>query len=263
MRLTLRQRGLVPLLIAAAALAVHACRRAPDGPPAPPDPAEPAAVRVSYDSKLSGVLPLMLSRWTAAHPGALARGISDTAGAIAGRAHAGTDDADLIVLTAQTPLPEGDRAPISVRPWAHDPLVIFTPPGETRPLDEIIHDGGRLAMGVVAGPMGQYTRFGLRKIELWDAVKSHLIRHSDAASVMNAVRDGDAAVGVVYSSDLARDPDGLRRVGVLDSAESASREYVLVVLTPAGVPLARWIADPAQDDSLTSGGYLPLRPQSN
>lgn len=251
------------LLFAAAVLMAPACSRAPESTPAPAEPAEPVGIRVSYDSELSGVLSSMLAQWSQEHPQSPARGISDTAGAIAGRAHAGTDDADLLVLTAQTPLPEGDRAPISVRPWAHDPLVIFTRPGETRPLDTIIHDGDRLAMGVVASPMGQYTRFGLRKLELWDAVRTHLIRHSDAPSVINAVRDGDAAVGVVYSSDLAKDPEGLRRVGVLGSAESAARDYVLVVLTPAGVPLARWLSDPAQEDSLNRGGYLPRRPKND
>lgn len=64
--------------------------------------------------------------------------------------------------------------------------------------------GGRLAMGDPDHvPAGIYGRQALTKLGVWDAVAPHVARGADVRAALVLVERGEAAAGIVYSTDAA------------------------------------------------------------
>ena len=244
------------LILSIAVATISACGPAQPPPPATDDHVPDVAV-IAYDLTLDDAVNHLMGRYAQEHPDLTVRTQGESSTSIAAAAETGDTDADLLIINAQVPLPSGSLAPISVRPWVRDPMVFFTDAQEQRPVDDILTSQDRIAMAVEASPLGQYTRFGLRKLERWEVVKPRTLRHSTPQAVIDAVAGDEATIGVVYASDLARFAPTLAPRDELEVTEAAERAFVLVAITAEGVRLAQWLDEPAQKNPLAAYGLLP------
>lgn len=68
--------------------------------------------------------------------------------------------------------------------------------------------GGKLAMGNVdAVPAGKYGKAALEKLGAWDGVKDKIAQAENVRAALLLVSRGEAALGIVYSTDAAADPN--------------------------------------------------------
>jgi ABC-type molybdate transport system substrate-binding protein len=252
-----RHSALALALAAAIATLLAACN-SDETPNVPAQAAESESLRLAYDLSISDPVNSLLARWAEANPDDPVSSRSDASTGLSVQADAGSVDADVLIMSEQTPLPTGENAPIAVRPWTRDPIVLFAAAAETRSPDEIFESEDRIAIAVEAGPLGQYTRFGLRKLERWDQVKPRLLRFSDETGVIEAVASDEAAMGVVYASALAEADRQLKRLDELVVSEASERSFVIVTVTPEGADLARWLAAPEQAADLAAFGLDPV-----
>jgi molybdate transport system substrate-binding protein len=73
--------------------------------------------------------------------------------------------------------------------------------------------GGKLAMGNVdAVPAGKYGKAALEKLGAWDGVKGSIAQADNVRAALLLVSRGEAALGIVYSTDAAAEP-GVKIVG--------------------------------------------------
>jgi len=78
---------------------------------------------------------------------------------------------------------------------------------DSRAFAEAIGDG-RLATGDVASvPVGKYAKASLTKLGLWDVVAPHLAMTPDVRTALAFVARGEAALGIVYATDAAAEPN--------------------------------------------------------
>lgn len=67
--------------------------------------------------------------------------------------------------------------------------------------------GGRLAIGDPASvPAGTYAKAALTKLGVWDSVQGKLAQAADVRSALALVSRGEAALGIVYQTDVNSDP---------------------------------------------------------
>jgi ABC-type molybdate transport system substrate-binding protein len=255
-RRPLARLALAPLALAATLIAT-AC--GPSDAPPPVADAEPIreTLRVAYDAAVHEAVNVLLTRWAAEYPQSPVESRSAPSTALSVQAGAGDANADVLIMSEQTPLPSGEHAPIAARPWVRDPIVFFAAEDETRSAREILESDDRIAIAVEASPLGQYTRFGLRKLEMWTPIRGRLLRFGEPFAVVDAVASGSAALGAAYASDLAAAEAPLRALEELVVSEAAERSFVVVTLTPEGVELARWLAAEEQVEALAPYGLAP------
>lgn len=96
---------------------------------------------------------------------------------------------------------------------AGNALVLIVPAGSpwAAPADParldwqaLLADGGRLAMGDPAHvPAGRYAKAALDYLQLWPLVESHAVFAGDVRAALTFVETGEAAAGIVYSTDAA------------------------------------------------------------
>lgn len=68
--------------------------------------------------------------------------------------------------------------------------------------------GGKLAMGNVdAVPAGKYGKAALEKLGAWSGVKDKIAQAENVRAALLLVSRGEAALGIVYSTDAAADPN--------------------------------------------------------
>jgi len=68
--------------------------------------------------------------------------------------------------------------------------------------------GGKLAMGNVdAVPAGKYGKAALEKLGAWDGVKDKIAQAENVRAALLLVSRGEAALGIVYSTDAAAEPN--------------------------------------------------------
>jgi len=68
--------------------------------------------------------------------------------------------------------------------------------------------GGKLAMGNVdAVPAGKYGKAALEKLGAWNGVKDKIAQAENVRAALLLVSRGEAALGIVYSTDAAADPN--------------------------------------------------------
>jgi len=66
---------------------------------------------------------------------------------------------------------------------------------------------GKLSTGeVTTVPVGKYAKTALTKLGLWDIVAPHLAMSDNVRSALEFVARGEAALGIVYSTDAAAEP---------------------------------------------------------
>jgi molybdate transport system substrate-binding protein len=66
----------------------------------------------------------------------------------------------------------------------------------------------RLATGdVTTVPVGRYAKASLTKLGLWDVVEPHLAMTPDVRTALAFVARGEAALGIVYATDAAAEPN--------------------------------------------------------
>ncbi len=84
------------------------------------------------------------------------------------------------------------------------------------PLGQTGRDAGisalRNADRIVTGdpdtvPLGGYAREAIEQMELWDSVRPRLIKAASSAEAVKLLLLGDADIGLLYASDVARRPD--------------------------------------------------------
>lgn len=92
----------------------------------------------------------------------------------------------------------------------HNQLVLIAPASSDQANVELdtlqsltpLLQGGRLALGNVDHvPVGIYARQALRKLTLWDSVKSHLAMSSNTRAALAFVERDATPLGIVYASD--------------------------------------------------------------
>lgn len=68
--------------------------------------------------------------------------------------------------------------------------------------------GGKLAMGNVdAVPAGKYGKAALEKLGAWNGVKDKIAQAENVRAALLLVARGEAALGIVYSTDAAAEPN--------------------------------------------------------
>ena len=68
--------------------------------------------------------------------------------------------------------------------------------------------GGKLAMGNVDSvPAGKYGKAALEKLGAWDGVKDKIAQADNVRAALLLVSRGEAALGIVYSTDAAAEPN--------------------------------------------------------
>lgn len=242
-------------LIALVALFVPACSDA-DTAPAALEP--PRDLTIAYEAALDAPVTAALAEWPReAKP---IRFEPDISTAIALRAAASHRPPDVLVISSQTSIPEGPNTPIATRKWITDPVVFVTRTDETRTIDELLlAEDTRLAIVHESEPLGQYTRFGLRKLDRWSIVEDRALRFPTAEQLLNAVESSTADFAAVYASQLATrlndSPEVFAQRQELLVPESSRQAFALVTMTPEGVELAQWLADDARMQILAGFGY--------
>jgi molybdate transport system substrate-binding protein len=84
---------------------------------------------------------------------------------------------------------------------AHDPMAIPFAMDQSTDLAGIVGDQ-KLAMGLVASvPVGQYGKEALVRLGQWERVKAQVVQTEDARATLGLVASGEAAYGIVYTTD--------------------------------------------------------------
>ncbi len=255
------RRRTTPLALLALTLAATlvACAEN-DAPPALPQRDE---ITIAYDVALSPVLTELLTQWP--QDQSRIRYEPDSSTAITLRAAEDHTPPDVLAIAAQTDPPDGERAPVSVRPWLADPIIFASRAGDTRSTNDILLDENtRLVTAHDQEPLGQYARFGLRKMNRWELIKDRVLFFNDPTDILEALESDTADLALIYASQLAEhQSDALKAREPLEVTESARRAYQLIVMTPEGVELARWLADPARKETAAAFGLHPDAPNPN
>ena len=149
-------------------------------------------------------------------------------------------------------------------------LALAAPPDSTRELSfaggapdlAAALEGGRLAIADPDhAPAGIYARQALRALGLWSAIAARTARAGDARAATALVARGEAALGIVYRTDLAACPR-CRELALLPAASHAPIVYPLAPIegnrTPAAEALFAWLRGARVADVFREFGFLPL-----
>jgi len=123
-------------------------------------------------------------------------------------------------------------------------LVVIAPAGSglqlRKPSGLLDPRFSRLSLADPEGiPAGIYARQALKKLDLWQALESRIVRASDVRQALFFVELGEAEAGIVYSSD-ARISEGVKPLLELDSALSRPIVYPLVLMESSGEAAKRF-----------------------
>ncbi|WP_447723861.1 molybdate ABC transporter substrate-binding protein [Sphingomonas koreensis] len=118
-------------------------------------------------------------------------------------------------------------------------LVLVTPLKaalDQRPLAAMLR--GRIAVADPASvPAGRYAEAALRKLRLWDAAASRLVRAENVRAALALVERGAAPYGIVYATD-ARASGRVRIAGVFPQSSHPPIVYPLARLRTSSHPEA-------------------------
>jgi molybdate transport system substrate-binding protein len=120
---------------------------------------------------------------------------------------------------------------------------------------------GRLATGDPDSvPVGRYAQEALSNLGVWSEVSARLVRADSVRSALAFVDRGEAALGIVYATDVLVDKN-VRVVGTFP-ADSHKPIIYPVALTGAAKPDAlkflSFIRGPAGDAAFKRYGFVPL-----
>jgi len=127
---------------------------------------------------------------------------------------------------------------VLVAPAASDVKVEIAP---NFPLATTLGDG-KLAMALTASvPAGKYGKASLEALGVWDAIQPNLVEAENVRAALALVSRGEAALGIVYSTDAKADP-GVRVVGTFPEDSHPPILYP-VALTASAKPNAQAFLD--------------------
>ena len=110
-------------------------------------------------------------------------------------------------------------------------------PSETPDLPALL-DGGRLAIGNPDHvPAGIYARQALEALGLWLDLRSHLAPAADVRAALALVARGEAPLGIVYATDVAR-IEGVHVVGTIPASLHEPIVYPVALIAGRVSPLA-------------------------
>ena len=99
-------------------------------------------------------------------------------------------------------------------------------------------DGGRLAIGNPDHvPAGIYARQALEALGIWSDVRSQLAPTADVRAALALVARGEAPLGIVYATDVAR-IEGVHVVGTIPAALHEPIVYPVALVAGRASPLA-------------------------
>jgi molybdate transport system substrate-binding protein len=99
--------------------------------------------------------------------------------------------------------------------------------------------GGKLAMGNVdAVPAGKYGKAALEKLGAWGGVRGAVAQADNVRAALLLVARGEAALGIVYSTDAAAEPN-VKIVGTFPEDSHPPIIYPAAVIEGAKSPEAK------------------------
>lgn len=124
---------------------------------------------------------------------------------------------------------------------------------------EALPAGELLAIGEPESvPAGHYAREALRGLGKWDAMQGRLVYGGHVAAVLQYVRRGEVAAGIVYETDVI----GIDEVVVLDRARGAWAPPIATVAAviaggrePAAGAFLDFLASPVAQEMLAAHGF--------
>lgn len=242
-------------MIGLALIALAACT-----PAAPPRPE--ATVTVFAAASLTDALTELAADYER-NEGPAVRLSLGASGAVARQVQAGAP-ADVVILADSEwmdRLGAAGRITRRVNLLRNDLVVI----AQARAADQTdpfapLAQGGRLAIGDPDSvPAGAYARTWLQTSGRWAAVKDRLVFGADVRAVRAFVARGEAALGVVYRSDVVRRTD-IRIVMEPRAAEQPAIVYPAAEVTGGGrkaQAFLDYLATPAAASVFRRHGFMP------
>jgi molybdate transport system substrate-binding protein len=109
-------------------------------------------------------------------------------------------------------------------------------------------------------PVGRYAHEALSNLGVWDEVAVRLVRADSVRSALSFVDRGEAALGIVYATDVLVDKN-VRVVGVFPENSHMPIIYpaaLTVSSQPAAAKFLAYIRGPAGDLAFKHYGFTPL-----
>jgi molybdate transport system substrate-binding protein len=101
---------------------------------------------------------------------------------------------------------------------------------------------GKIATGdVKAVPVGKYAKAALEKLGAWDAAEPKFAMAESVRAALTLVSRGEAALGIVYSTDAKVDP-GVKIVGTFPADSHPAIIYPVAATTTAKAEAADYLA---------------------
>ena len=102
--------------------------------------------------------------------------------------------------------------------------------------------GGKVATGdVKAVPVGKYAKAALEKLGAWQAAEPKFAMAESARAALTLVARGEAALGIVYSTDAKVEP-GVKIVGTFPTDSHPAIIYPVAATTTAKAEAADYLA---------------------
>ncbi|GBU09738.1 molybdate ABC transporter periplasmic binding protein [Gammaproteobacteria bacterium] len=109
-------------------------------------------------------------------------------------------------------------------------------------------NGGRLAVGDPNYvPAGMYAKTTLQALNIWQDLKSTLAPASNVRAALMLVESGEAALGIVYGSDIIASKK-IKVIGLFDQKLYGAINYPLAIITGHETPAVRDFYDYLQSD---------------
>ena len=247
------------VLAGLAACVLAACSPAPEQRPAA------GSVTVFAAASLTDALTQIASDYEA-RTGRTIRLSFAASGAVARQVEAGAP-ADLVILADRPWMDRlekaGRLAPNSRVDLLNNRLVLIGAADAAvggDPFAWLKRTGGRLAVGDPESvPAGAYARTWLQAIGRWNELEPRLVTGADVRAVRTFVARGEAALGVVYRSDVIGAP-GVRVVLEPPASEQPEIVYPAALTagaTPAGADFLRYLQSPEAQAIFRAQGFSP------
>jgi molybdate transport system substrate-binding protein len=122
--------------------------------------------------------------------------------------------------------------------------------------------GGKLAMGNVDSvPAGKYGKAALEKLGAWDGVKDKIAQADNVRAALLLVSRGEAALGIVYSTDAAAEPN-VKIVGTFPENSHPPIIYPAAVIKDAksadATPFLDYLKGPKARPAFEKQGFAVL-----
>lgn len=101
-------------------------------------------------------------------------------------------------------------------------------------------NGGKLAMADPDSvPAGRYGKAALTALGIWDSVQGDIVRAENVRAALRFVHTGDAAAGIVYTTDATAAGANVQIVGAFPDDTHPPISYPLATITGHDTPEAR------------------------